>query len=110
MYTRERIATSRQTAFKCTNFILQVREQLQALLAEKAALASENVQLQRQNASLQELLEYSLSQQMLALEASDCRALATPLPRASYASDDAEDMYQSDDDVISGSLFDKVDE
>lgn len=86
-----------------------MREQLQALLAEKAALASENVQLQRQNASLQELLEYSLSQQMLALEASDCRALATPLPRA-YASDDAEDVYQSDDDVISGSLFDKVDE
>ncbi len=89
---------------------------MQTLLTEKAALASENAQLQRQNASLQELLEYSLSQQMLALEASECRALATPLPRKhaggvgdGFASD-AEDVYQSDDDIISGSLFDKVDE
>lgn len=46
---------------------------------------------------------------MLALEPSDCRALATPLARDPYASD-PDDVYQSDDDVISGDLFDKVDE
>lgn len=39
---------------------LQVRSQLEVLLAEKAALAAENERLAHQNCGLQELLQYSM--------------------------------------------------
>lgn len=39
---------------------MQVRSQLEALLAEKAGLAAENERLARENGGLQELLRYSV--------------------------------------------------
>lgn len=90
----------------------QVREQLEALLAEKARLASENAQLQRANHSLQELLEYSMSQHIAQLEASDRLALPAPHDPESYADsvDDGAFADQSDEDAASESLFDKIDD
>jgi len=37
-----------------------VRSQLEALVAEKSALAQENARLQRENCGLQELLSYTM--------------------------------------------------
>ena len=49
----------------------QVREQLEALVAEKSALAQENARLHRENTNLQELLSYTV-QQRPAGEIVDC--------------------------------------
>jgi hypothetical protein len=45
---------------ECIRHGVQVRSQLEALLAEKAALAAENERLARENGGLQELLRYSV--------------------------------------------------
>lgn len=39
-----------------------MREQLEALVAEKSALAQENARLHRENTNLQELLSYTVQQ------------------------------------------------
>lgn len=45
---------------KGLGFALQVRSQLEALVAEKSTLAQENARLQRENCGLQELLSYTM--------------------------------------------------
>ena len=50
---------------------MQVREQLEALLSEKARLAQEIVHLKRDNASLNELLIYTWQQYNVEVDPND---------------------------------------
>ena len=75
-----------KTAFA---MVAQVRSQLEALLAEKAALAAENERLARENGGLQELLRYSVQ-----VGAGSERTCARCIVEPSFTTPEADDQQK----------------
>lgn len=81
---------------------MQVRLQLEALLAEKSRLAQENANLLRENQSLHQLVEYhQLTSQDLSASYEQvvqgmCLDFSSPLGKIESDSDDGENGYEED--------------
>lgn len=81
---------------------MQVRLQLEALLAEKSRLAQENANLLRENQSLHQLVEYhQLTSQDLSASYEQvmqgmCLDFSSPLGKIESDSDDSENGYEED--------------